>query len=87
VVIWVANKGRATHSCRVRVSNIRDSFALGDYFALTLDGELAGGDVKLSVPEMSRIREWVLLNRDVLLDCWLEKTSTEGMMARIRKLA
>jgi hypothetical protein len=51
------------------------------------------GEIRLRIaamfasPEMSRIKEWVLLNRDVLLDYWLEKTSTEGMMARIRRLA
>lgn len=38
-------------------------------------------------PEMSRIKEWVLLNRDVLLDYWHEIMSTEDMMATIRNLA
>lgn len=69
ILVWIS-KRYPQHSCRVKVSNIRDSYSPDDNFSIDLAGIVQEGDEKMTSAEMARIRKWIEINRDVIARFW-----------------
>jgi len=69
ILIWIS-KRYPRHACRVKVSNVRDTYSPDDNFSLSLDGVVQEGQEKVSATDMLRIRKWIEINREVIEKFW-----------------
>ena len=86
VIIFISPKGRANHGHRVKVQNNYSSNTQeGNFFSITIseDPEIIGdiGEVKSS--DLRKIREFVIKNKEVLLDYWNDKIDTAEVIEKL----
>lgn len=86
IVVFVSQFGRSRNSCRVKISNLKGSYSDRDTFTLKLDGEIVAGVCKLNTTELENVRKWLNLNRETILDYWLDKLSTPDMIDKIKSI-
>src|ERR1035437_6323129 len=95
IVIWTSMRGSARWEPCIRVSNRRGRFSdpccdSGGAFAMTVAGVpkvVAGMPRKFSSKEMTAIRQWIFLNRKLLLERWVSETmSSHDFFLRMRSL-
>jgi len=86
-VIWISPRGGAQHDVRVKVT--RSPKALpGEFITVTVRPEVnVLGPGKLSTHELALLRQWIELNRDVLIRFWNGDIEyTEDAIAQIKSL-
>lgn len=82
-VVWISPKGYAKHSARVKVSDSPKLIKpLSISVGINEPMELYEGD--LSAHKLSKLREWITLNRPALLKYWDAETFTEDVMDELR---
>jgi hypothetical protein len=79
ILVWIS-KRYPQHACRVKVSNIRNTYSPDDNFTLDLEGVHRNGDVKISQSELSKVRDWIALNREVIQRFWDDDTFLDDDM-------
>jgi hypothetical protein len=87
MTVWVSPRGRARHGARIKVSTAHGPRMTIENTAVVrlqpsprlIAGELSAGDQEY-------VFEWVVLNRDVLLDFWDGKIDGIGLAQRLRPL-
>ena len=67
-VVWISQKGAAKHDARIKLS--RSPKAGPDWISVALRPEVRDLSGSLDASQLSLVRRWVDLNRDVLLQFW-----------------
>ena len=68
-VVWISPKGGAQHDVRVKVS--RDLKVVpGEFITVTVQPTIAVVNGTLSHRDLTLLRKWIELNRDVLIRFW-----------------
>jgi len=70
-VIWISSK-MGSHGPRIKVSNNNSKFDLSDNFSVSISDnpEVISGEVKIKNSDLKKIKEWIKLNRNVLMKLW-----------------
>ena len=73
VSVWVREKREGLqHACSIKVSNIPGRFDPYDNFSVSINDspQVIAGACKLKGQVLDDIKDWVVLNKDALLDLW-----------------
>ena len=73
----------------IMVSNNCDVGFSNDHFALSVadSPEIVGGTCKLKSSELDVVKNWIILNKEPLIDYWNEKeTSTLRLLNKLKNL-
>lgn len=76
-------------SAMIMVSNNCGVGFSNDHFALSIADhpEIIGGTCKLETNELARVKNWIILNKNHLIDYWNEKeTSTLHLLNKLQSL-
>ena len=83
--VYVSPKN-SSHGCRVKVSNIKGKYAPNDVFSVTVPNLTVVGNEKVSQDELHDIKDWIVLNKDVILKYWHQKISTTELVSKLEKI-
>ena len=73
----------------IMVSNNYDVGFSNDHFALSVadSPEIIGGKFKIRPSELQAVKNWIILNKEPLIDYWNEKeTSTLRLLNKLKNL-
>lgn len=87
MVIWVSVKGGARHGPRIKVAREHGATINPfDTVSVTIEDEprVIGGT--LSAHDMERVKQYIALNRDVLLQYWNHEMSTAELIQGLKSL-
>lgn len=86
MVIWVSERGFASHSARIKVCQIHGSrISPGELAVVTVQPKrLIYGH--LSNDDLVAVGKWIDLNRDTILDYWHGRIDTAELISRLRRL-
>jgi hypothetical protein len=85
--IFISAKGNTRHAARVKIAiNPPDSVdPRAETASIAIaDGAVMAGDVPLGL--LDQVRQFIALNRDVLLDYWDYKIDTDELRRRLRSI-
>lgn len=80
VIIWFGKVG-GQHGPRIKVSNVKGTFADNDNFVISVEKEpkiLTPRNMKLKRDDINHIIDWVKLNYDVLMKLWNAYENNKG---------
>jgi hypothetical protein len=85
-VVWISPRGGAQHDVRVKVS--RGPRAMpGEFINVTVRPTVAVVNGVLSNHELALLRQWIELNREVLVKFWEgEIEYTEDVLAQLQSI-
>jgi hypothetical protein len=89
MIVWISERGRARHDSRVKVSLVHGRRARPDRTASvsvrpTVD-IVAGPE--LDRRDLELVRQWIELNRDLIIAYWDGDLLTDEVIARLQPLA
>jgi len=88
MIIWILEKGSVRHGPRIKVNATHShkmdiktaiSVTVDDDPRCVAEGELPGDDMK-------KIRQFIALNKDVILDYWHERIGAGEFFRRLKKI-
>ena len=89
MVVYVS-PATGPHDPRIQVSQrYGDRMVMGDWFSMTVEDEprIVGKPGSIKVRDLVVVQDWLLLNRQVILDYWEQRTTdTLVMLASLKKL-
>lgn len=91
VILWAsqAPPGALRHAPRIKVSSSYTSSAkVGEMFVLTIHDEpqVVAGECNLSSETLQDVKDWVVLNKEVLLSFWRGELLTDDFLDSLQKL-
>lgn len=85
-IVWVSVKGNAKHSPRVKVVTSPGRYKEDDTATVTISDNPELVDGKIDNKYLKPAKEWIILNKDVLIDYWNYKLFTDELIERLKKL-
>ncbi len=89
MVIWVSEKGHAQHGPRIKVSkthshkaNVTDAISV----SISDEPEIVAGE-GLSTRDFNSVKNYIKLNKDVLLDYWYGEIDTAELISKLKKVS
>lgn len=82
VAIWFGEVG-GTHGPRIKVSNIKGTFAKNDCFVISVSKEpsvLTPKNAKLKLSEIELIKGWIKINYEDLMQAWYNAEHQESYL-------
>lgn len=92
VIIYVSDKGNSQHGPRIKVQNDYSSKVTNDWFSVTIANDAKVPDsqshikIKVKAKDIDKVKQWVRLNRDLLLKYWNGTITTTTFIKEFKKL-
>jgi hypothetical protein len=80
IYIWFSSGKGAQHGPRIKVSNVRGKFSQSSDFSVSVSSNpkvVAGSPDNFTIKEINLIFDWVILNKNLLLDYWKSEIITD----------
>lgn len=89
MLIYVSGKN-AAHAARVKVARTyRSNFYPGDTFSVLISTKpkiVAGDQGEITNEDVKSVYDWVMLNREILLQYWNHNMSTNDLIDKLKKV-
>ncbi len=88
VIVWVSEK-RGNHGARIKVSNrYNNKFRIENTFSITISDnpEISGDIDEIKNKDIDLIKEWILLNKEMLLKYWNKEISTDILFDNLKSI-
>lgn len=89
MIIWVLEKGKAQHGPRIKVNATHSrKMDIDTAISVTVDDNprcVAGGE--LSRADLKKVRKFIELNKEAILDYWHYRIGGGDFVARIKKIS
>lgn len=85
--IWIGPRGHARHAARIKVQmDHREQFDIGQLAVVGVEGEPQVIEGHLGAADLNRVRRYIALNRQAILDHWDERTDGVELARALRPL-
>lgn len=85
--IWIGPRGHARHAARIKVQmDHREQFDIDQLAVVSVEGDPQIIEGRLSAADLNRVRRYIALNRQAILDHWNEKTDGLELSSALKRL-
>jgi hypothetical protein len=86
--IWIGPRGRARHAARIKVqSDHNERFNVDNLAVVSVDDDLPRViEGHLDGADLEQVRRFIALNRDAIIDHWLERTDGIELSRSLRSV-
>jgi len=87
-VIFISSKDAAMskHGPRVKVSNLKDRWDPTSNFVVTIPELRVIGDAKLTTDQLEDLKDWIKLNRDLIIKYWNKVIDDQEFLNSIKRI-
>jgi hypothetical protein len=89
MIVWVSEK-RASHGPRIKVSrSYNHKVLIGDTFSVSISDtpEIVAGDTgDIKSIDVRKVYDWVVLNKETLLEYWNSDILTDELISKIKNI-
>lgn len=93
VIVYVSDKGNSQHGPRIKVQNDYSSKVTNDWFSITIETNAkvpnSQSHIKIKVKDkdLVKVKQWISLNKDLLLKYWNGAITTTTFIKEFKKLS
>lgn len=88
VVVWIQpSTGNEKHWCRIKVAKQYGDKTTNDLFTIRVDNlKVVGNTGEIKERDVEMVKEFIELNREVLIDYWNDNIDIQTVLERLQKI-